>query len=55
VFHPDGVLDFVLGASGNGPADLAMPAGLALAGSTLYAADAMNGRIQVFELLGDAK
>jgi len=55
VFHPDGVLDFVLGGSGNGPADLAMPAGLALAGSALYAADAMNGRIQVFELLGDAK
>jgi DNA-binding beta-propeller fold protein YncE len=55
VFHPDGVLDFVLGGSGNGPADLAMPAGLALAGPLLYAADAMNGRIQVFELLGDTR
>ena len=55
VFQADGALDFVLGASGNGPADLAMPAGLSLANGLLYAADAMNRRVQVFELVGDAK
>jgi DNA-binding beta-propeller fold protein YncE len=54
LFRADGSFECAIGSSGNGPAGLAMPAGLAVDGRRLYVADAMNGRNQVFELLGES-
>ena len=55
VFAPDGSFDYAIGASGGAPGYLALPAGVAVEGRRIIVADSMNGRIQVFELVGDRK
>ncbi|WP_242343967.1 6-bladed beta-propeller [Anaeromyxobacter terrae] len=54
VFSPAGALEYALGASGEGPGRFVHPAGLAVAGNRLLVADSLNGRVQVFELIGEA-
>jgi 6-bladed beta-propeller protein len=53
VFDAAGTFEYVLGSSGSGPGELLLPAGVAVAAAHLFVADSQNGRIQVFELLGD--
>ena len=49
---PSGLAGFWLGGPGDGPADLSLPAGLAVIGSRLFVADGPRRRIQVYDLLG---
>jgi hypothetical protein len=53
VFDAAGTFEYVLGGSGSAPGELLLPAGVAVAAAHLFVADSQNGRIQVFELLGD--
>jgi DNA-binding beta-propeller fold protein YncE len=52
VFAPGGALDYRIGENGAGDGQLAAPAGLAISGRWLAVADSLNGRVQVFEILG---
>jgi DNA-binding beta-propeller fold protein YncE len=53
VFSAEGGFLFSLGQGGTGPGELTLPAGVAIRGETLYVADAQNGRVQIYALLGD--
>lgn len=53
-FDGRGSFLYAFGGSGSGPGQLLMPAGLAAAGRFLYVADSLNGRLAIYELLGDA-
>ena len=52
VFRPDGTLDYVLGASGEGPGRFTHPAGVASSAGRIYVADSYAGRVQAFDILG---
>ncbi len=51
VFSPEGELLLAFGSGGNAPGTFDMPAGLAFVDNTLYVADSLNRRIQVFRYL----
>ncbi len=51
VFSPEGDLLLAFGSGGNAPGTFDMPAGLAFVDNTLYVADSLNRRIQVFRYL----
>lgn len=53
VFGRDGGFSHAIGASGARPGWLASPAGVAVEARRVVVADSMNGRIQVFEIVGD--
>ncbi|HET9554518.1 MAG TPA: hypothetical protein VFP50_16255, partial [Anaeromyxobacteraceae bacterium] len=53
VFTAEGTPLYALGQPGAGPGELQMPAGLAVRRDRLFVADALNGRVQIYELLGD--
>jgi DNA-binding beta-propeller fold protein YncE len=53
VFTAEGTPLYALGRPGAGPGELQMPAGLAVQRDRLFVADALNGRVQIYELLGD--
>lgn len=52
VFSAAGALEYTLGASGGQPGQFVHPAGLAVAGRELLVADSLNGRVQIFDLVG---
>jgi DNA-binding beta-propeller fold protein YncE len=52
VFRPDGTLEYLLGEPGADPGQLAHPAGISSRGGRLVIADSVNGRAEIFELLG---
>jgi DNA-binding beta-propeller fold protein YncE len=54
VFDALGRFEYAIGASGSAPGELLLPAGVAVAGGHLFVADSHNGRVQIFELLGDS-
>lgn len=54
VFRADGAEDYRLGATGTEPGKFANPAGVSVSGDRLAVADSLNGRVQVFELIGGA-
>ncbi len=51
IFDPGGKLLLVFGSGGSAPGAFNMPAGLAFVDNTLYVADSLNHRIQVFRYL----
>jgi DNA-binding beta-propeller fold protein YncE len=55
VFRPDGTLEYVLGEPGADPGQLAHPAGISTRGDHLVVADSVNGRAEIFELLGEPR
>lgn len=54
VFDAAGVFQYAFGGSAREPQGLSLPAGLALAGTSLFVADAYHHRIERYELLEDA-
>jgi sugar lactone lactonase YvrE len=52
VFDDEGRLLLAFGESGSGDGQFWLPTGLAIAGDTIYVADAANHRVEVFEYLG---
>lgn len=54
VFAPDGRPDYTIGATGSGPGQFRNPAGISVSGARLAVADSLNGRVQVFEIIGGA-
>lgn len=52
VYGSDGTFQFAIGSPGDAPGSFQGPAGLAITGNRLIVADSLNGRVQVFQLLG---
>ncbi|MDH4275028.1 MAG: 6-bladed beta-propeller [Gammaproteobacteria bacterium] len=51
IFDSAGQLIETVGRNGNGPGEFRLPNDMAIAGDSLYIADSLNGRIQVFKVL----
>lgn len=53
VYASDGTLVGRYGAPGQGAGELALPAGICIDGRTIYVADSLNARVQIYELIGE--